>query len=257
MDVRPNIAYALAQAAREIGSARDLPTTLDAIVHTALLSLPGIDHVGISIAHKNGRGQIETVAATHELVWELDALQYELEEGPCVYAIHGDPVTVVEHAAQEQRWPRYMPLAVERGIRAQMGLRLYIDDRTLGGLNLYSVHADEFPPSTDHVAELFATHASVALGKAREQEGLNAALATRTDVGKAIGILMVKYGLTDERAFEYLIRVSSQTNVKLRAVATEVVAQANDANRRRSGASGPRRAVNGTSRTASTPQARS
>lgn len=232
MDVRLDIADALAQAAREIGSARDLPTTLDAIAFTALRSLPGIDHVGISIAHKNGRGKIETVAGTDQLVWELDALQYELNEGPCVYAIQEDPVTVVERARHEQRWPRYIPPAVKKGLRAQMGLRLYIDDHTLGGLNLYSTEAEEFSPNTEHAAELFATHAALALGKAREQETLNAALATRSEVGKAIGILMVKHGLTDERAFEYLIRVSSHTNIKLRDVAAEVVSLANEANAR-------------------------
>jgi GAF domain-containing protein len=226
---RPDIAGALAQAAREIGSARDLSTTLDAIVHTALASLPGVDHVGISIAHKGGRGRIETVAATDQLVWELDALQYELGEGPCVYAIEEAAVSVAEHAHHEQRWPRYIPEAVKRGLRAQMGLRLYVDGKTLGGLNLYSVEAEQFQPDTAHLAELFATHAALALGKAREHETLNAALATRADVGKAVGILMMKYGLTDERAFEYLIRVSSHSNVKVRDVAAEVVAQANDA----------------------------
>jgi GAF domain-containing protein len=225
---RPDIAEALAQAAREIASAVDLPTTLDAIVHTALDSLPGVDHAGISIAHKNGRGKIETVAATDQLVWELDDLQYRLDEGPCVYAIRERPVTVIEHAANERRWPRYMAAAVDMGLRAQMGLRLYVDHHTLGGLNLYSTEAEEFDPGTEHVAELFATHAALALGKVRETETLNAALATRSDIGKAIGILMARYSLTDERAFEYLIRVSSHSNVKLRAVAAEVVAQQND-----------------------------
>jgi GAF domain-containing protein len=239
MAQRPDIAHALAQAARDIGSARDLPQTLDAIVHTALASLPGVDHIGISIAHKGGRGEIETVAATDQLVWELDALQYELGEGPCLYAIREDGVTVVEHAGHEQRWPRYISQAVRRGLRAQMGLRLYVDGKTLGGLNLYSTEADEFEPDTPHLAELFATHAALALGKAHENENLNIALATRADVGKAVGVLMMKHGLSDDRAFEYLVRVSSHTNVKLRDVAAEVVAQANEANGHRASDSTP------------------
>jgi AmiR/NasT family two-component response regulator len=45
-----------------------------------------------------------------------------------------------------------------------------------------------------------------------------------------VGVLMMKYGLSDDRAFEYLVRVSSHSNVKLRDVAAEVVAQANQAN---------------------------
>jgi GAF domain-containing protein len=226
---RPDIADALALAAREIGSARDLPTTLDAIAHTALASLPGVNHVGISIAHKKGRAKIETVAATDQLVRDLDTLQYDLHEGPCVYAIEQDTITVVEHASDDQRWPRYLPEAVKRGLRAQMGVRLYVDGTTLGGLNMYSTDGEEFQPDTPHIAELFATHAALALGKVREVDSLHGALATRTEIGKAVGILMMKYDLSDERAFEYLVRVSSNTNIKLRDVAAEVVAQAHDA----------------------------
>jgi GAF domain-containing protein len=220
-----DIAESLLRAAREINTARDLHTTLNAITTTAVRSLSGINHAGISIAHRHGKGPIETIAATDPLVEKLDGLQYELGEGPCIYALEVGAVTVVERARHEQRWPRYIPAAVQMGLRAQMGLRLYIDDHTFGGLNLYSTQADEFHPDTVHTAELFAIHAALALGKAREADQLNQALATRSEIGKAIGILMVKHAMSDERAFHYLARVSSQSNVKLRDVAAEVIAQ--------------------------------
>jgi AmiR/NasT family two-component response regulator len=46
-------------------------------------------------------------------------------------------------------------------------------------------------------------------------------------IGQAIGILMERYQMNDDRAFAFLVRASSQTNTKLRDVAKEVVDSAN------------------------------
>lgn len=100
---RPDIADALAQAAREINSSRDLDSTLDVIVQVAERSLPGVDHVGISIADRSGR--IETKAGTDQLGWELDDLQYKLGEGPCVHAVEAEPVVVVNDLRHEHVGP--------------------------------------------------------------------------------------------------------------------------------------------------------
>ena len=49
-------------------------------MRAAQRSVPGFDHVGISITHRDGK--IETLAATDPMVLRLDELQYELGEGP-------------------------------------------------------------------------------------------------------------------------------------------------------------------------------
>ena len=48
-------------------------------------------------------------------------------------------------------------------------------------------------------------------------------MSTRKNIGQAIGIVMERYGITEDRAFQFLIRASSTSNVKLRDVAEEVV----------------------------------
>jgi GAF domain-containing protein len=144
---------------------------------------------------------METKAGTDPFVWELDRLQYELREGPCVHAIAVGPVTTVEWARREQRWPRFMPLAVAKGLRSQMGMRLYADRETLGGLKMYSTSSDTIDPDAVHMAELFAAHASLALGHARREEQLSTALLTRKVIGQAIGILMEQHALDEDGAF--------------------------------------------------------
>jgi len=54
-DPNPDPARALAEIAREINSPVDLEDTLQSIVETAARSLPGIEHVGITIAHSDGK----------------------------------------------------------------------------------------------------------------------------------------------------------------------------------------------------------
>jgi GAF domain-containing protein len=217
------IIHALAHAAREIGAPRDLATTLDTIVDVARRSMPEINHVGVTLAHRKGR--LETIAATGQLVRDLDDLQYDMGEGPCVHAMRSDPVVVVEHARHEQRWPRYTPEAVRRGLRSQLGLRLYVKgDETLGSLNMYSTTSDVIRPETRPLAELFAAQVAVALKHVLHAESLSAALESRTMIGTAVGIVMERYGLDDQQAFAYLTRVSQHSNVKLKDVAREVVA---------------------------------
>lgn len=232
--MQPDIADALTAVAREINAEDNLSITLDTIVHTAQRSLPGLDHVGISIVHRDGR--IETMAGTDQLVWELDAMQYDLREGPCYDAIDREPVMVSNELRHDQRWPRYVPRAVAQGVQAQMGLRLFIERETLGGLNLYSTESDTIDPHVQHMAELFATHAALALGKARRIEDLTTAMQTRKVIGQALGIVMERYQLDEDRAFQFMVRVSSHTNVKLRDIAQELVDQANSQRTRRTGA---------------------
>jgi len=225
MDHSTDVAVALTEAAKAIHSPRTLDETLRAIVEAAQDAVPGMNHVGISLSHRNGK--IETLAGTDELVWDLDAVQYDLDEGPCVSSVKEDPVVVVEHIRHDQRWPNYVPRAVEAGLRAQLALRLYTDQDTLGGLNLYSTRSETISPDAVQMAELFATHAAIALDRARYDHQLNEALASRKAIGQAIGLIMQRYQIDEDRAFHFLIRASSTSNIKLRAVAEEVVNSAN------------------------------
>jgi transcriptional regulator with GAF, ATPase, and Fis domain len=227
MSTPNSMAVALAEAARTIHATVSTEEALDAVARAARASVPGFDHVGVSISHRDGR--IETLAGTDQLVWELDSIQYDLDEGPCVKAIRESAVVAAEDLRHDQRWPRYVPRAVEKGVTAQMGLRLYTHEGTLGGLNLYSTTSRKIDPEAQLAAEVFATHAALALGHARKESQLNDALASRKIIGQAIGILTERYRIDEERAFQFLVRASSTSNMKLREIADELVQQNNRA----------------------------
>jgi transcriptional regulator with GAF, ATPase, and Fis domain len=221
MNQRVQIADAVTRVARAVNAPNDLQSQLDLIVRVARDSMPEIDHAGVSVAHRDGT--VETRAAAGDLVLQLDQLQYSLGEGPCLHAIEAEPVVVVEEAWRETRWPRFMSGACALGLRSQMGLRLYVDEHTRGGLNLYSTSSDTIDPETTHLAELFASHAALAMGRAWVAQNLSAALSSRTTIGIALGIVMERYDMDQDRAFAYLTRIASSSETKLREVAAHLV----------------------------------
>ena len=218
-----DLARLLAEAAQAINVEGTLEETLEAIAHTARDAVPGFDHVGISVVQ--GDGTVTTMAATSELVRTLDTLQYELDQGPCLDALRLERYLGVEHLAEDQRWPQYVPRAVEAGIRAQMGVQLFTPEETLGGLNFYATATSDIDPQAPHRAELFAAHATLALEHARRADQAREAIPTRQLIGQAVGILMERFEITEERAMYLLVRVGTAGQLKLREVAREVVDQ--------------------------------
>ena len=222
------LARAMADAARLLNEpADDVDTVLGRLAAVASAAVPAVDMASISVATRQG---ISTRAATAQHARDLDQLQYEWQEGPCVDAVldRGKAEVVANDMNHEPRWPRYAPAAAARGIRSQMGIEIYREGRTVGGLNLYSEQTHAFDDETRAAAEIYAVHAAVAMDKARAVTSLSEALATRQLIGQAVGILMHTYTVDDSAAFGYLTRVSQTTNVKLREVATRVVAHAAD-----------------------------
>jgi len=101
----------------------DLDHTLGRITQAAVEVLPDVEFASITVLHADGR--LETVAPTDELLWGVDAAQYELREGPC-YEAAADAVHVVSpDLANDLRFPRYAVTAVAAGINAQAGIRLF------------------------------------------------------------------------------------------------------------------------------------
>lgn len=213
---------ALAHAARTINEAQTLEQTLQTIAETARLSIPSMEHVGVSILDHDGRAV--TKVATSDLVIELDNLQSSLDEGPCLDSLRGSTVVSAPSIHLDQRWPRYAPPAVQLGLKAQLAVRLSLGERgTLGGLNMYSTGSEHIDPQAPALADLFATHAALALGRALEINDLHQALRTREVIGQAVGLLMQRYGLDPDGAFGFLVRSSSHSNTKVREIARQLV----------------------------------
>jgi AmiR/NasT family two-component response regulator len=106
-------------------------------------------------------------------------------------------------------------------------VRLFDADRARGSLNLYSDQVGAFA-DLGSLADLFREQSAMALAYAQEIQNLKEAVQTRQLIGQAVGIVMERYQLADQRAFAFLARLSQTRNVKLRQVAQEIVAELGD-----------------------------
>ena len=218
-----NLAENLADAARDLGS-EDVERTLEKSVRLAVELIEGCDGAAVSLVVR-GEG-LRTPVYTEEWVASGDALQYRLGEGPCMDAAREQEIVVSDDLREDGRWPSWGPRVVaELGARSMMCVQLFTTDTTVGALNMYSRKPGAFEDPGDRYEGLaLGAHVAVALAAAQEIEHLQAALGSRTTIGQAEGILMERFDLTPERAFEVLKRVSSHSNTKLHVVATELVA---------------------------------
>ncbi|WP_214364718.1 GAF and ANTAR domain-containing protein [Pseudonocardia sp. H11422] len=219
------LVIALRSAARDLVAHRsisDLEQTLDYIVAAAVDTVPGADAGGISMTEN---GHITSRSPTNEDVHKLDDLQALLHEGPCITAVEEPPedgVILARDLAEgpdADRWPHFAPQAVEHGYRSLMSTQLSTNGGTHAALNLYSHTPEAFDDSARTIAGLFGVQAGLLIYGANHVAQLSRALHTRDAIGQAKGILMERFGVEGDQAFQMLVRSSQDTNVKLVDVA--------------------------------------
>jgi GAF domain-containing protein len=208
-----------AEMARSLQDEPDLADTLDTLIDYARDCL-SCDNAGIHLVRNR---EIETAAATDEIIRQADKLQTELGEGPCLQAIWDDETFVVNDTAADSRWPTFGPRAAELGLHSILSVRLRSGEHTIGAINFYCSNVREFDRDDVAMAQIFAQHASIALANAKREEGLRVAIDSRHLIGQAQGILMERFGLTADKAFAVLRRYSQDKNIKLRDLAEEIV----------------------------------
>jgi len=210
----------------ELGDADSGGEVLQSLVHLAVRRVDGADFAGVTV-RREGHG-FATVAVTDELVHRADQIQYDLGTGPCVDAVIDDTCFNAADLRTDQRWPRFgQRCAAETGIVSMLSIRLFseVDAGLIAGLNMYSRDTAAFDEGSEAIANVLATHAAAAVGKATAEEkarNLQAALKNSREIGVAMGILMAYEKVTRDEAFDLLRIVSQRTHRKLADIASEV-----------------------------------
>ncbi|WP_224386882.1 GAF and ANTAR domain-containing protein [Pseudonocardia sp. ICBG1293] len=224
-DHTDQLVQALRRSATDLASRRSLRAvelTLGEIVEAAVATVPGADAGGVSMAEATRVGsRVPTTTA----IGLLDDLQGELGEGPCVTAVESPPddgivsATDLAGAADSERWPRFAPAAVAHGYRSMVSTHLTTEGDVRAALNLYSHEPHAFDDNARTLAGLFGAQSTLRLYGATHAAHMEKALGSRDLIGRAKGILIERFDLDDEDAFQMLVRTSQETNLKLTDVA--------------------------------------
>ena len=131
----------------------------------------------------------------------------------------------------DQQWPDFAAVAAKAGCDSMLSYPLPGREQVSGALNVY---AREFTAADQRTRDLLArltAHAVVPVANTylyetavARAEHLQSALDSRAVIDQAKGILMERFRLTPDAAFQALTRVSMETNTKLRDVALRFVA---------------------------------
>jgi GAF domain-containing protein len=220
------LAEMLSASARLLQAEPDLDTTMQAVIAVTLSNVPGAQHAGITTLDKARRPV--TPVASHQLVEAVDAVQYSLGEGPCLSALHEHLTMLADDLADDERWPRFAPRAVDLGVRSMLSFQLFVHAGTVGALNLYAPERGAFGKDSVAIGQLLAAHAAIAIVAARNSHELRLALSTRDVIGQAKGILMERHKLSADAAFGLMVKASQDSNRKLRDIAEMVSSTGDD-----------------------------
>lgn len=197
---------------------------LTAICETAVQVIPGADHACISTL--DDHEQLRTQAASDDVARQMDRLESEAHEGPCVDAIVEDSVQHDTDISSDTKWPRLTELTLERTqVRGMIGYQLMDGLGARAAFNVFSDTPGALTIESVDVGAVLAAFTSVSLAAAERQtaaENLRKGLESNREIGKAVGLLMAAHQVTDEEAFEILRSASSRTNTKLAALADKI-----------------------------------
>lgn len=201
------------------------------LTHVARLAAGHVEHAQSAGITVTGTRWTRTLGATTDpFAHTMDAIQYDLDDGPCLTCLRTCTVVVVDDIPTDTRWPAFTRRGRQAGAGSSVSVPLRVHGSAVGALNLYSRHPHGLTPTDRARAEQFAEQAAGAIALARllrEREEtathLERALRSRSVIDQALGFIMARAGVDADRAFELLRAESQHTNEKLRDVAARII----------------------------------
>ncbi len=163
-------------------------------------------------------------------VERLAKIQRSAGQSPSLAALESGVTVSVPDTRSDTRWPRYSRAAAQAGRHSILAVPLVLDTGAGASVTFLAAESEVFAGQARMICEAFAGRA----GKAARQavrlsasqdlnDDLREAMKSRTSINLASGILMGQSRCSQEEAFAILSKVSSNRNVKVRAVAEELL----------------------------------
>ncbi|MCT1803042.1 MAG: histidine kinase [Kocuria rhizophila] len=207
---------------------KDATSAASKLAWAAHQTVPSATGAGFSLLDEDGKRL--SSASTDPTVEAIDALQYELGQGPCLSAwATGEPQRV-DDTATETRWPDWIGAVSSMGIGSILSSPMIYRGRHVGALKVYAAEPHAFGETEVHLLGLLADAAATLLGTAqsidtpvRLSKALTDALTTRDTIGLAAGVLMAQEHLNRDVARTRLLERARTSNRRVIDVASEIL----------------------------------
>ena len=188
----------------------------------------GVSGAGIMLEDEAGRLRFRSASDT--VLKELERLQIELDEGPCLLAYRIGEQVLAADLGRDHRFPEFGPRAIRVGMASVYSFPMRLGDSTVGAINLYNTETVQLDDEQLAVGETLANVATIYLLHAWEvddlkgvNEQLTHALETRVVVEQAKGFLAAQTDWSPEHAKEIMRVHARSRQLRLHDVARKVL----------------------------------
>ena len=225
-----DVTSALQQLAETLQTQRTLGGALAGIAEAATTSVPGCDAATIAISIQ---GRPATAAMTARVALELDMVQYDTQDGPCLTTFATMTTLRLDLTEANESFPHFAPAARRRGVRGVLSVPATWGDDLVATLNLYS-RTGPFDESAVDVATVLAAQVAIAVSRSPEfasaravVEGAQRDAEDQADVHLATGLLMVSQACTAEQAEGLLREAAAHDEQTILQIAQRIIQQHN------------------------------
>jgi GAF domain-containing protein len=223
-----NLVIALHQLAEVLQRERTLGGMLASIAEAAPVSVPGCHAATIAISIG---GRPATAAITAAVALELDLVQYDLHDGPCLTSFRTASALRVDLYEHGEEFPHFALAARRVGIRAVLSVPAIWGGETIATLNLYS-RTGPFDQSAEMVAAVLAAQVAIAVSRSPEFAAARAVVEEaqrdaddHSQIALAAGMLIGTQDCTREQAEGLLQQAAEHDERTILQIAQRIIEQ--------------------------------
>jgi GAF domain-containing protein len=177
------------------------------------------------------KGELRAMASSDDAMRVVELFEIQAAEGPCLDCFRsGQAVVNQDLGASHDRWPRFVPVALDAGYLAADAIPMRLRGNIIGAINLFRCTTGSLTAEDVAAVQAFADIATIAILTHRHMadavvvnDQLSVALESRIVIEQAKGIVAERGQVPVDKAFALLRSHARNNNRRLEDVAHAVI----------------------------------
>jgi GAF domain-containing protein len=223
-----NLISSLEELAQVLQTQHTLGAVLANIAEVATESVPRCNAASVALSI-NGRPA--TSAASARVALELDLVQYDLTDGPCLTSFRTMASLRLNMVELDEAFPHFAVAARKHGVDSVLSTPALWGDQAVATLNLYS-RSGPFDQTAAAVAAVLAAQVAIAVSRSPEFFAARSVVEQaqrdtddRADISLATGLLMGTQACSAEQAAGLLTQAAAEDERTILDIAHRIIDQ--------------------------------